>query len=120
MASEQPDRARLIERVVDSHLDLLRAMQAEVTDEWLQMELTLAQIKALFALWREPPATIGALADRLGIGVPAASHLVERLVQLGMVERREDESDRRRAFVVPTAQGTGLVDRLRALRQGQM
>src|SRR5439155_11531977 len=79
-----------------------------------------AQIKALFALWGEPPATIGALADRLGIGVPTASHLVERLVQLGMVERREDESDRRRAFVVPTAQGTALVDRLRALRQGQM
>ena len=113
-------RAELIERAVNQHFELLRAMSAEATDDWLQVDLTLAQIKALFALWHQAPMTIGALGERLGVGVPTASHLVERLVQLGLVERREDESDRRRAHVSPTEAGAALVDRLRALRAEQL
>jgi DNA-binding MarR family transcriptional regulator len=118
----QPDRPRadLIEQAVCAHFELLRAMTASSTEDWLQVDLTLAQIKALFALWQEAPLTIGALGDRLGVGVPTASHLVERLVQLGLVERREDESDRRRTHVSPSETGTALVERLRAVRGEQL
>lgn len=118
----QADRARpdLIEQAVNQHFELLRAMHAESTDDWMQVDLTLAQIKALFALWHQAPLTIGALGERLGVGVPTASHLVERLVQLGLVERREDEADRRRTHVSPSAAGAALVDRLRAVRGEQL
>lgn len=113
-------RAELIEQAVCLHFELLRGMSAETTDDWLQVDLTLAQIKALFVLWNQSPMTVGALGERLGVGVPAASHLVERLVQLGLVERREDESDRRRTHVSPSPEGAALVDRLRAVRGEQL
>jgi DNA-binding MarR family transcriptional regulator len=116
VAASDPRRAELIAEAVCQHFELMRAMHADATDDWIQIDLTLAQIKALFALWQEPPMTIGALGERLRVGVPTASHLVERLVQLGMVDRREDESDRRRAYVSPTAAGAELVGRLRAAR----
>jgi DNA-binding MarR family transcriptional regulator len=120
VAGSDTRRAELIAEAVCQHFELMRAMHADATDDWIQIDLTLAQIKALFALWQEPPMTIGALGERLRVGVPTASHLVERLVQLGMVDRREDESDRRRAYVSPTEEGVALVDRLRAARSEQL
>jgi DNA-binding MarR family transcriptional regulator len=123
------DRAARIEEVLDLQSAMVRVMHAGSTEEWLQLELTLAQVKALFVLHDDSAQsrhvapgllTIGALAERLGVGVPTASHLVERLVQLGMVERREDETDRRRALVAPTPRATELVDRLRTLRIERM
>lgn len=122
------DRAAWIAETLDLQSAMLKVLHAESTEEWLQLELTLAQVKALFVLHVDAPAqgyapgtlTIGALAERLGVGVPTASHLVERLVQLGMVQRREDEADRRRAFVAPTPRATELVERLRTLRIERM
>jgi DNA-binding MarR family transcriptional regulator len=120
VAKTDPRRAELVAQAICQHFELMRSMHADATDDWIQIDLTLAQIKALFALWQEPPITIGALGERLRVGVPTASHLVERLVQLGLVERREDESDRRRAYVSPTEAGASLVDRLRAARSEQL
>src|SRR5437588_6971759 len=72
----------------------------------------MAQLKGRFAL-ADSPMTIGQLADALGSGKPAASILVERLVQLALVERAEDPLDRRRTIARVTPQGEELVARLR-------
>src|SRR5262249_58897755 len=42
------------------------------------------------------PTPIGGVAGRLGIGLPAGSSLVDRLVEQGLVKRRGDPLDRRR------------------------
>jgi DNA-binding MarR family transcriptional regulator len=114
------EREARVAEAIELQSCMLKILHAETTEEWLQLELTLAQVKALFVLHLDAPPTIGALAERLGVGVPTASHLVERLVQLGMAERREDETDRRRAFVQPTARATELVERLQTLRIERM
>src|SRR5215831_2155800 len=80
---------------------------------WLQVELTVAQLKALFALVDGGPMPIGGVAARLSIGLPAASSLVDRLVDHGLVERREDRHDRRRTLAEPTAAGEALAQQLR-------
>lgn len=46
---------------------LIRALLDDVIAEWLELDLTMAQLKALFALDRQPGATVSALADQLGI-----------------------------------------------------
>lgn len=68
-------------------------------------DLTMAQFRALIVLEREAPLAVGELGDRLGVGLPAASRLVERLVNDGLVERWDDPSDRRRALVHPAPRG---------------
>src|SRR5262249_5977540 len=62
---------------------------------------------------RDPRATITVVSERLRVGASAASLTVDRLVRAGLVARSEDEIDRRRVNVRPTAEGAALVARLR-------
>ena len=55
-------------------------------------------VQVLIALGRGPHS-IGALAEAVGVSAPAASQLVDRLVEHGMVERRHDTADRRVVLV---------------------
>src|SRR5207248_7448989 len=89
-------------------------------DSWLNLDLTMAQFKAACALSIDEPTTIGALGQRLGIGLPAASHIVERLVRLRLADRYDDPHDRRRAFVRLTSEGEALVSQLRAGSQERL
>ncbi len=89
------------------------ALQRGTMPEWVHLELTMGQLKTLITLESEDGMNVSGLAERLEVGKPAASILVDRLVQLGYAERKEDAEDRRRTLVTPTAKGSELVARLR-------
>jgi len=105
-------RDRLIDDAMQAQKQIVRAMHTAAEPTWLQLDLTMGQLKGLFTL-ADSPMTIGQLAEALGSGKPAASILVERLVQLGLVERAEDPIDRRRTIARVTARGEELAARLR-------
>ena len=52
------------------------------------------------------------IAQALGIGLPTASHLVEKLVRAGLVQRAEDPNDRRQTLVRLTQQAEDLIEHL--------
>ena len=58
--------------------------------------LSMPQIYTLMYLYHEGEARISDIGVLMDVGKAAASQLVDRLVQQGLVERVEDESDRRR------------------------
>jgi DNA-binding MarR family transcriptional regulator len=81
--------------------------------DWVsEVDLTLAQMKVLFVLWHHGPQAVGAVADALRIRQPTASHLLDRLVQSGLVTRAEDPEDRRRTLVRLASEGEHLIVRL--------
>ncbi|MFL5962670.1 MAG: MarR family winged helix-turn-helix transcriptional regulator [Gaiellaceae bacterium] len=53
----------------------------------------------LFALTMGGPASVGDLATRINLAPTTTSLLVNELSRAGLVERKEDESDRRRTIV---------------------
>jgi DNA-binding MarR family transcriptional regulator len=53
----------------------------------------------LVVLVLEGPQTVGALAQRLGLNLATVSLMVGELSKAGLVERHEDERDRRRTLV---------------------
>jgi DNA-binding MarR family transcriptional regulator len=57
--------------------------------------LSMPQIYTLLYLYHEGEVRISDIGRLMEVGKAAASQLVERLVQQGLVERVEDESDRR-------------------------
>ncbi len=61
---------------------------------------------------RYPAVSIGDVADRLRIRHHSASLLVERCVQRGLLTRREDPDDRRKALVVLTDEGACVLQRI--------
>ncbi|WP_124079272.1 MarR family winged helix-turn-helix transcriptional regulator [Pigmentiphaga humi] len=56
----------------------------------------------------------GAIADALGIEPSSVVRVIDRVVELGLVERREDATDRRAKSLHLTAAGRECVDRIEA------
>jgi DNA-binding MarR family transcriptional regulator len=98
--------------IIDSQKTIMHAMMGSSAVEWLQLDLTMGQVKALFALDSAGAMPVGRLAEVLRIGLPAASIVADKLVQLDLAVRRDDPGDRRRTFVELTPKGEQLVDRL--------
>ena len=85
--------------------------------EALHPDLTMAQLRTLLVLAYDAPLSISALGERLGVGLPAASRIVDRMVGERLVERSGDPSDRRRALVRLGPEGQLAVDRVREGRE---
>lgn len=74
--------------------------------------LTMAQLVAMHALAHAGAHSVSAIAATLRLSPAATSHLVDRLVQAGLVERHEDPDDRRAKRVAITPAGSTLVERV--------
>lgn len=101
------------DEIIEAYRTIFRALDDAMMAHWLDLELSMAQLKTLFVLARVGPVPIGRIADLLQIGLPTASHLVERLYQEGLADRAIDPGDRRRTLASLTPQGEQLVGRLR-------
>ncbi|HNP73313.1 MAG TPA: MarR family transcriptional regulator [Kouleothrix sp.] len=77
-----------------------------------EVGLSMPQMVALHMLRNCGPYTISALAEKLSLSLAATSHLVDRMVQQGLVARTEDAADRRQKQVAIAPAGTALLERL--------
>lgn len=82
--------------------------------------LTPAQVKVLLQLGTHDRMTVGEIAASLGVSMPAASELVDRLVDAGHLARTTDPNDRRRVLVAATPGSRRIGEELRALREAQL
>jgi MarR family transcriptional regulator, organic hydroperoxide resistance regulator len=117
MRGTQPE---LAVEAAQSFVDAYVAMQATAAPNWLELDLTLPQLRGVFMLAREGAMAISELARELHIGNPAASVLVDRLVRLGLVERAEDPNDRRRTIARLTSEAAEQVMGLRQDKLDQL
>jgi DNA-binding MarR family transcriptional regulator len=81
-------------------------------------DLSITQVKVLFALDRLGAQTPGAIARELPLSPAATSRACDGLHRLGFIQRSEDANDRRVRHLALTAEGANLVDRLRQTRSG--
>ena len=107
--AEQFIQGDAIAAAVDAYRAVVRALGAGTDRAWGSVELTMRQLQAVLALAGIGPIASGLLARELGIGLPAASQLVDRLVEQGQVERREDPADRRRTIISLTPAAETMV-----------
>ena len=110
-------REQSIDQIVECGRQVFHAIQSSTAPHWLELDLTMTQLKALMALAADGPVTIGLLGQKLGIHLPGASHVADSLVQLDLAARYEDPDDRRRTFVRLSATGQALMERLREGRR---
>jgi DNA-binding MarR family transcriptional regulator len=99
-----------VERLV---VELRRLTLGSAVD-WDMPDLTLMQLRALFAIELRGSANVSALADDLGLSLASASALVDRLDRADLVRRHDDPLDRRRVIVSLTAAGAALAERVEA------
>ena len=71
--------------------------------------LSMPQVSALFHLHHANECGVSNIGEYLGVTNAAASQMIERLVQSGLVERTEDPGDRRVKQLKLTEKGDSLV-----------
>jgi DNA-binding MarR family transcriptional regulator len=76
-----------------------RAKRIPVPEEFQSSALTARHLSLLSYLLFDGPLTVNELAARLEVAPTTASLLVGELSRKGILDRREDESDRRRRIV---------------------
>ena len=72
--------------------------------------LSISQMGALFRLYHGGFCGVSDLGDHLGVTNAAASQMVERMVQHGLLARVEDPEDRRGKKISLTLKGRELVE----------
>jgi uncharacterized protein YjbI with pentapeptide repeats len=112
--AELDELARLIAAWVSFSMRMNR--RHEGLKAMADLGLTFPQIGALHILMFEGAMAVSALTDKLELSVSAVSHLVQRLVEAGLVKRAEHESDRRQKVVSLSDAGRRLVEELMKAR----
>ena len=92
MGRTRDEDIALIAGLLPQVMEALMSRHPVQTGDW---DMTMAQMRALMVVGYEPGCTMGELASRLGIGVSAATGLVDRLVERDVLERESDPADRR-------------------------
>src|ERR671916_2134802 len=94
------------ELFVEAGMQLLpviaKALFSAISDLGNDFGLTPAQVKVLLQLGTRQQMTVGEIAAALSCSMPAASELVDRLVDAGHLLRASDPADRRRGLNPPT------------------
>ncbi len=82
-----------------------------------QNRFSVSQMAALFLIRRKGATNVSDIGEELEITSPAASQLLERLVQQGLVVRSEDPGDRRLKQIVLSKQGEVILQQGLQARQ---
>jgi len=72
--------------------------------------LSMSQLGALFHLRRKRSSGVTDMGDHLGVTSAAASQMLDRLVQQGLILRSEDPHDRRVKQIVLTHKGSQVLE----------
>ena len=104
-----------IETLLDDLGGLWEIRGAEVPD-WAEQELTFGQMRLLFLLGKHGPSPMSRIAEWLGVGLPTASGVVERVERHGLAARQHRSDDRRVVDCQLTAGGRRLIDEIYGMR----
>ena len=90
---------RRLHRLVSDQL--MGSLQSELQGE----DVSFTQMTALYKLRAFAPISVTALAEHLGVSLPATSQLIHELVGRGLTERRENPLDRREKLLALSDKG---------------
>ena len=114
------DREALLDAIVTDFATIMRHVADWHVPEFLAIDVTMSQAKLLYLVTTHPGIVMSALAAQLGVGLSTVSGLVDRLVEHGYLERREDPADRRQQRVTVTPEGASVVERMREMNDHQL
>lgn len=94
------------------HRHISSRVMGGMQDELQELDLSFSQMTALHHLRAHSPATVTLLSESTRLSLPAASHLLERLVQRGLVTRQENPENRREKLVALTGAGRDVLEQM--------
>jgi DNA-binding MarR family transcriptional regulator len=96
--------------------NIIREFAFRVVQTFGDFDYSFPQMATLLLLDEEGEQTIKGVAELLGRSFSATSRLLDQLVVRGLINRREDERDRRVKRVSITAQGRSFIETIEQRR----
>ncbi len=90
-----------------------RCLRNDTPDAWLELDLTIAQLKSLMFISHEGVTNSKTLAAALGVSPPNATGIVDRMVEQGLLSREYNPQNRRTQVLKVTEKGHGILNQLR-------
>jgi DNA-binding MarR family transcriptional regulator len=110
------ERAQQIAEIIRLYRQVNRYMRQDSPDVWMDLTLTIPQLKSLFFIANEGTTNFRKLATALKVTPSNVTGIVDRLFQQGLVTRQENPEDRRVSLLKATEHGEAIVDNLRERR----
>ena len=95
----------------------MQRVQTQRTPAILDIGISMAQVKILHAVAAARSLHANELATWVGTTPSTISELVDRLVDHGLLARRDDPTDRRQVLITTTQAGLELIDKFRELNR---
>jgi len=115
----QTTKEQLLKQLVDAMEEINSSGPYHISQDWFTLHLRMPHLRVLFLLLREGTLRMSDLASMLDVSVSGATGLVDRLVELGLVDRSPDPEDRRSVLCFATEGGRDLGYRLLAERRSR-
>ncbi len=90
-----PKQEELIENILELGEKAFRELIPILPIEWLQLDLTMPQLKVVLLLFLNGPVRMSDIASALGVSLATATGVVDRLVERDIVLRESQPEDRR-------------------------
>jgi DNA-binding MarR family transcriptional regulator len=110
------ENSELIIEVFELYRRVNRTMRQQGPDAWMQLNLTILQVKSLFFITNHGSTNFKKLATALKVTPSNLTGVIERLVEQCLVSRKENPDDRRMLLLKATEKGESLVAELRERR----
>lgn len=107
-SDEQATALKLLVVLSRAHNAVQAHLQANVAGHGL----TITEFAILEVLYHKGPLLLGEVQRRILVSSGGVTYLVDRLVEKGLVERRDCPQDRRARYAALTAEGEQLIQRI--------
>jgi DNA-binding MarR family transcriptional regulator len=120
MVKPDPGVRPAVQSALDAFDELQRRLMSVHAPDFAALDITMAQAKLLYVVTASRELTMSDIAQRLGVTVSTASGSVDHLVDLGLLRRVDDPSNRRQVRVSVTPLGLQRLEQLRELGTSQL
>ena len=110
------DKAELTKEIIELQRRINRDMRQYTLDAWMELNLTIPQLKSLFFIANQGSTNFTKLASALGVTPSNVTGIIDRLVEQGLVSRQENPEDRRMLMLRVTDKGEAIIADLRERR----
>ncbi len=110
------EKAELIKEIISLQQRVDRILNQFTPEPWIELNLTLAQLKSLLFIASKEKTNFKKLAEALGVTPPNITGIIDRLVEQDLVSRTENTEDRRVMLLQLTKKGRDLLNHLRENR----
>jgi DNA-binding MarR family transcriptional regulator len=113
-------REELIAQILELQRRMNRVIRERTLDSWMNLSLTIPQLKSLFYIARHGRVNLSGLAAGLRVTPANVTGIVDRLVEQELLTRTPDPDDRRILWLKLTDKGETLLANLREGRASEM